>query len=42
MIFRMDLADTAPADREAHLDSVTSTDCAVPFRSRVADPSLRE
>jgi AraC-like DNA-binding protein len=35
----MDLADTEPADREAHLDSVTSADCSVPFRSRVADPS---
>jgi len=36
----MDLSDTSPADREAHLDSVTSSDCSVPFRSRVAEPAL--
>jgi AraC-like DNA-binding protein len=37
MIIRMDLADTPAPDREEHLDSVTSRDCPVPFRSRCAD-----
>jgi AraC-like DNA-binding protein len=38
MVFRMDLAETPMREREEHLDEVTSHDCAVPFRSRAADP----